>query len=179
MEEAYREYVHLAEHNLLASADAAVRTLAARGTDHLPRHRAHARLKAALAERLPDLDHLDDPEWHKRVHADHVAACDLVKTDGGLSRLRLSATTSPSARRAQESSSKAGVHTSRLNHHLPARARRGGRHSRRAATTSSAATAAATRASDCRHPFSAIAIRPVIHPYLARRTPSRSPRQWR
>jgi arginine decarboxylase len=91
LEEAYREYVTTSpSYHLLASADAAVRTLAARGEEELGRAIARTReLKAALRERLPDLDHLDDPSFLGR-HGDRVAGADQVKTTVGLSRYRLS-----------------------------------------------------------------------------------------
>src|SRR6476646_9711438 len=91
MEEAYREYVTTSpSYHLLASADAAVRTLAARGGEELGRAIDRTRaLKGALRASLPDLDHLDDPSW-AAANADRVAACDLVKTTVGLSRYGLS-----------------------------------------------------------------------------------------
>ncbi len=81
IEEAFREYVTTSpSYHLLASADAAVRSLAATGRDALgaciDRTRA---LKAGLRERLPALVHLDDPSWVGRRWA-HVAGVDLVKT---------------------------------------------------------------------------------------------------
>src|SRR3954447_1379 len=62
LEEAYREYVTTSpSYGLLASADAAVRALAANGTEALGACIARTReLKAALHERLPRLVHLDD-----------------------------------------------------------------------------------------------------------------------
>ena len=62
MEEAYREYVTTSpSYHLLASADAAVRTLAAQGEEALSRaiERTDA-LKAGLRGALPDLDWMDD-----------------------------------------------------------------------------------------------------------------------
>lgn len=81
MEEAFREYVTTSpSYHLLASADAAVRSLAANGRDALGNCIARTReLKAALRERLPRLVHLDDPAWTGRRWA-HVARTDLVKT---------------------------------------------------------------------------------------------------
>ena len=86
MEEAFREYVTTSpSYHLLASADAAVRSLAATGREALgaciDRTR---RLKARLRERLPRLRHLDDPAWVGRHYA-HVAGCDKVKTTLALS----------------------------------------------------------------------------------------------
>ena len=92
MEEAYREYVTTSpSYHLLASADAAVRTLAARGEDELGRAiertlRAQGR---PCARALPDLDRMDDPAWIAG-HGDRVGGCDLVKTTVGLSRYDLS-----------------------------------------------------------------------------------------
>jgi arginine decarboxylase len=91
LEEAYREYVTTSpSYGLLASADAAVRALAARGTDLLGASiERTGRLKAALRRALPDLDHLDDPRWLDAVRR-NVAGADLVKTTLGLSRFSLS-----------------------------------------------------------------------------------------
>jgi arginine decarboxylase len=91
MEEAYREYVTTSpSYHLLASADAAVRTLAAVGEEALGRAilRAEA-LKAGLRAALPDLDWMDDAEWLASVRA-NAPAWDLVKTTIGLSRYSLS-----------------------------------------------------------------------------------------
>jgi lysine decarboxylase len=91
LEEAYREYVTTSpSYGLLASADAAVRALAARGSDLLGVSIARTgELKAALRRGLPDLDHLDDPRWLDAVRR-NVAGADLVKTTLGLSRFSLS-----------------------------------------------------------------------------------------
>ncbi len=91
MEEAYREYVTTSpSYHLLASADAAVRTLAAQGEQALGAAIDRTReLKAALREQLVDLDFLDDPAWLAGV-ADHAAGVDLVKTTLGLARYELS-----------------------------------------------------------------------------------------
>jgi lysine decarboxylase len=90
LEEAYREYVTTSpSYGLLASADAAVRALAACGQQYLGEAIDRtARLKAALRARLPDLDHLDDPRWLDAVRR-HVSGSDLVKTTVGLSRYAL------------------------------------------------------------------------------------------
>ena len=85
LEEAYREYVTTSpSYALLASADAAVRALAADGEwllgETIERTR---RFKALLRERLPELDHLDDPVFDDH---EHVAGTDLVKTTIGLAR---------------------------------------------------------------------------------------------
>jgi arginine/lysine/ornithine decarboxylase len=86
MEEAFREYVTTSpSYHLLASADAAVRSLAATGREALGACIARTRgLKQQLRERLPLLRHLDDPAWVGRHHA-HVAGCDKVKTTFALS----------------------------------------------------------------------------------------------
>ncbi|MBI5105690.1 MAG: decarboxylase [Solirubrobacterales bacterium] len=91
LEEAYREYVTTSpSYGLLASADAAVRALAAEGEQLLGEAIDRtARLKAALRRRLPDLDHLDDGRWLDAVGR-HVGGCDLVKTTVGLSRYDIS-----------------------------------------------------------------------------------------
>jgi arginine decarboxylase len=91
MEEAYREYVTTSpSYHLLASADAAVRTLAAQGEEALGRaiERTDA-LKTGLRASLPDLDWMDDAAWLRSV-SKHAAGWDLVKTTIGLSRYRLS-----------------------------------------------------------------------------------------
>jgi arginine decarboxylase len=91
LEEAYREYVTTSpSYGLLASADAAVRALAACGEHFLDEAIARTRrLKAELRRRLPELDHLDDPRWLHAVSR-HVAGSDHVKTTVGLSRFGLS-----------------------------------------------------------------------------------------
>jgi len=91
MEEAYREYVTTSpSYHLLASADAAVRTLAAVGEEALGRAiRMAESLKAGLRAALPDLDWMDDAAWLASVRA-HAPAWDLVKTTIGLSRYSLS-----------------------------------------------------------------------------------------
>src|SRR4029450_1075028 len=69
MEEAFREYVTTSpSYHLLASADAAVRTLAAQGEEALGLaiERTSA-LKAGLRAALADLDWMDDPEWLESV----------------------------------------------------------------------------------------------------------------
>jgi arginine/lysine/ornithine decarboxylase len=65
MEEAFREYVTTSpSYHLLASADAAVRSLAATGRDALGACIGRTRaFKALLRERLPRLRHLDEPAW--------------------------------------------------------------------------------------------------------------------
>ena len=91
MEEAYREYVTASpSYHLLASADAAVPTLAACGEEALGRAIERTdELKAGLRERLPDLDWMDDAAWLRSVRA-HAPGWDLVRTTIGPSRYRLS-----------------------------------------------------------------------------------------
>jgi arginine decarboxylase len=91
MEEAYREYVTTSpSYHLLASADAAVRTLAAQGEEALSRAIARtADVKAGLRARLLDLDWMDDAAWLASVRA-HAAGWDEIKTTIGLSRYALS-----------------------------------------------------------------------------------------
>ena len=173
MEEAYREYVTTSpSYHLLASADAAVRTLAARGEEELgPRDRAHQELQGgAPRAALPDLDRMDDAAWLAAA-ATASRGCDLVKTTVGLSRYDL---------RGYEVAQalvergivieKAGVHTITL------------------ITTFQLGPDAVPETVDALHdilaghclpggarepmpanPFSAIDDRPVMHPYWARR----------
>jgi lysine decarboxylase len=172
MEEAYREYVTTSpSYHLLASADAAVRTLAAQGEEALGRAIERTRaLKAGLRERLPDLDWMDDADWLRSVRA-HAPGCDLVKTTVGLSRYGMSGY--DVAKALVERGiviEKAGVHTitlittfqlreeavaetvEALADVLGARVRPGG-----------------ARGPMTANPFSAIEDRPVMHPYFARR----------
>jgi len=91
MEEAFREYVTTSpSYHLLASADAAVRSLVATGEQALggciERTRA---LADAVHERLPEVDHLAEPGW-LAAHAPHVDGRDPVRTTLGLSRYRRS-----------------------------------------------------------------------------------------
>ncbi len=172
LEEAYREYVTTSpSYHLLASADAAVRTLAARGLDELGRAIERTdELKAALHARVPDLDRMDDPAWIAS-QGDRIGGCDQVKTTVGLSRYDL--TGYEVAQALVERGvviEKAGVHTITLittfqlgpdavrdtvdalagileGHCLPGDARE---------------TMPA-------NPFRAIDDKPVIHPYHARR----------
>jgi lysine decarboxylase len=91
MEEAYREYVTTSpSYHLLASCDAAVRSLAATGEEALSRsiERTHE-LKGRLEAALPDLDPIHEPAWLASV-SDHVAGMDLIKTTYGLSRYGMS-----------------------------------------------------------------------------------------
>jgi lysine decarboxylase len=172
MEEAYREYVTTSpSYHLLASADAAVRTLAARGEDELGRAIERTReLKEALHARVPALDRMDDPAWIAS-HGDRIGGCDLVKTTVGLSRYDLSGY--DVARALVERGiviEKAGVHTITLitTFQLGPDAV--------ADTVEALADILAGHClpGDARepmpaNPFSAIDDKPVIHPYQARR----------
>src|SRR4051812_6108083 len=91
MEEAYREYVTTSpSYHLLASADAAVRSLAPQGPEALGASiDCTHRPKAAVLEALPGLDLLDGAAWIE-ARADHIASSDPIKTTFGLSRFRLS-----------------------------------------------------------------------------------------
>jgi arginine decarboxylase len=172
MEEAYREYVTTSpSYHPLASADAAVRTLAAQGEEALGRAiERTAELKAALRARLPDLDWMDDPAWLRSVRA-HAPGCDLIKTTVGLSRYALSGY--EVARELAERGiviEKAGVHTITLITTFQLR------------DSAVRDTVAAlgeilgdrllpggAREPMTGNPFAAIEDRPVMHPYYARR----------
>jgi len=172
LEEAYREYVTTSpSYHLLASADAAVRTLAAEGEEALAEAIVRTReLKARLREALPDLDHLDDPAWIASV-GDHVAACDLVKTTVGLSRY------APSGWEVAEALvergiviEKAGAHTITLitTFQLGADAVADTVHAL-AEILRDQLLPAGAREPLTGDPFAAIDDRPVMHPYFARR----------
>ncbi len=172
MEEAYREYVTTSpSYHLLASADAAVRTLAAVGEEALGRAILRAEeLKAGLRAALPDLDWMDDAAWLASVR-DHAPAWDLVKTTIGLSRYSVSGY--EVARALVERGiviEKAGVQTITLIATF------------QLAETAVADTVAAlvdilapcvladgARQPMAANPFAAIDDRPVMHPYWARR----------
>jgi len=172
MEEAYREYVTTSpSYGLLASADAAVRTLAAQGEEQLGRAIARtAELKAALRERLPDLDHLDDHAARDELSR-HVAGCDPVKTTVGLSRYALAGYAVAEALVERGIViEKAGVHTITLITTFQL--------GEDAVTDTVEALVAVlagktlpdgARSPMPANPFSAIEDRPVIHPYHARR----------
>ena len=91
MEEAFREYVTTSpSYHLLASADAAVRSLAATGRDALGACIARTRgLRSSCAGACRGCAHLDDPAWVGHHHA-HVAGCDKVKTTVALSGYAIS-----------------------------------------------------------------------------------------
>jgi arginine decarboxylase len=174
MEEAFREYVTTSpSYHLLASADAAVRSLAANGREALGRCIERTReLKAELRERLPLLVHLDEPgNGSTRFPAEHVADADLVKTTVALTAYEPSGfAVSQALVERGIVIEKAGINTltfittfqlepaavadtvRALEEVLAGSARPGGE-SRPLAS----------------NPFSAIDDRPVMHPYHARR----------
>jgi arginine/lysine/ornithine decarboxylase len=172
MEEAFREYVTTSpSYHLLASADAAVRSLAANGRDALGGCIARTRaFKAQLRERLPRLVHLDDPAWTGR-HWEHVARTDLVKTTVALTGYDVSGfAVSDALVERGIVLEKAGINTLTFITTFQLEAAAIG------------ATVAALEAILAGHelpegasrplasnPFSAIADRPVMHPYHARR----------
>ncbi len=172
MEEAYREYVTTSpSYHLLASADAAVRTLAAEGEDALDiAIRRTRELKDGLQRSLPDLDLLDDPAWLAEI-ADHAAGVDLVKTTLGLERYDLSGYDVAEALvERQIVIEKAGVNTITLitTFQLGASAVE--------ETVRALAEILGPRVrpdggrrEPPRNPFRAIDDRPVMHPYAARR----------
>ena len=172
MEEAYREYVTTSpSYHLLASADAAVRTLVAQGEQALGESIARTReLKAALRERLPDLDFLDDPQWLAEV-SDHAAGMDLVKTTLGLARYEMSGYDVASAlvERAVVIE-KAGVNTLTLitTFQLGADAVEVTVEALAEILGACVRPAGARRVPPA-NPFRAIDDRPVMHPYAARR----------
>jgi arginine decarboxylase len=172
MEEAYREYVTTSpSYHLLASADAAVRTLAAEGEEALGAAIARTRdLKGQLRERLPDLDFLDDPAWLDSVGT-HVAGHDPIKTTVGISRFGLSGYDVAQALVERHIViEKAGVHTITLITTFQLGADAVGE------TVEALVEILAPRVlpGGARepmpaNPFSAIDDRPVMHPYAARR----------
>jgi lysine decarboxylase len=170
MEEAYREYVTTSpSYHLLASADAAVRTLAARGEDELGRaiERTLELKEACTPASRPR------PHGRPRVdrsHGDRIGGCDLVKTTVGLSRYASAATTSRGARRARDRDREGGPAHDHAHHDLPARPRGGARDGAALHDILAGHCLPATRASRCRPTRSARSTTgPVIHPYLARR----------
>jgi lysine decarboxylase len=172
MEEAYREYVTTSpSYHLLASADAAVRTLAAEGEEALGTAIARTRdLKAQLRERLPDLDFLDDPAWLDSV-ATHVAGHDAIKTTVGISRYGLSGYDVAQALVERHIViEKAGVHTITLitTFQLGADAV-GDTVEALVEILAPRVLPGGAREPMPSNPFSAIDDRPVMHPYAARR----------
>jgi arginine decarboxylase len=170
MEEAYREYVTTSpSYHLLASADAAVRSLAAEGEEVLGRSIARTReLRARISERLPEVEHLEEwcGEW-----GTHVAACDLVKTTLGLSRYDISGFAVAEALVDRHIViEKAGINTITLITTFQL--------ADEAVEETVAALAEILQGRELPHaarkpmtanPFSALDDRPVMHPYAARR----------
>jgi arginine decarboxylase len=172
LEEAYREYVTTSpSYHLLASADAAVRTLAADGEEALGEAIIRTReLKGRLRAALPDLDHLDDPAWIASV-GDHAAACDLVKTTVGLSRYALSGWEVADALVERGIViEKAGTHTITLitTFQLGADAVADTVHAL-VDILGARVLPAGAREPLTADPFAAIDDRPIMHPYFARR----------
>jgi lysine decarboxylase len=172
MEESFREYVTTSpSYHLLASADAAVRSLAADGREALGACIARTRaLKAGLRERLPRLVHMDDPAWTGRRWS-HVAGTDLVKTTVALSGYDLSGfAVSDALVERGIVVEKAGINTLTFITTFQLEA---------AAVEDTVVALEEILAphelpdGDLRplatNPFSAIADRPVMHPYHARR----------
>lgn len=172
MEEAYREYVTTSpSYHLLASADAAVRTLAAHGEEALTRAIARTgELKDGLRARLPDLDWMEDRDWLRSVSS-HVSGWDLVKTTVGLSRYALTGyEVAQALAERRVVIEKAGVHTITLitTFQLGPDA---------VADTVEALAEVLEgqvlpgggREPAPGNPFNAIDDRPVMHPYAARR----------
>jgi arginine decarboxylase len=172
MEQAYAEYVTTSpSYHLLGSADAAVRSLVATGEEALERSITRTRaFKRRLRERLPLLEHLDEPSW-LAGHRRHVAGVDLVKTTVGLSAYALSGFAVQEAlvehRIVIE---KAGIDTLTFITTFQLR--------EEAEEETVAALAAVLhghelpdgeRKAPLPNPFAAIDDRPVMHPYHARR----------
>ena len=86
MEEAFREYVTTSpSYHLLASADAASRSLAATGRVALDACLDRmARFAALVRERLPRLEHLGEAPWREDF-ADHVGGLDATRLTVALS----------------------------------------------------------------------------------------------
>ena len=134
MEEAYREYVTTSpSYHLLASADAAVRTLVANGEEALGTAIRRTReLKEALRERLPGpraarrprLAHADDrPRLRHGPRQDDARARPLRRV--GIRRRR-------GADRARDRHREGGREHADADHDVPARPDRGGGDGRRA-----------------------------------------------
>ena len=172
MEEAFREYVTTSpSYHLLGSADAAVRSLVATGEEALERSIVRTRsFKRALRERLPLLEHLDEPAWLES-HRAHVAGCDLVKTTVGLAAYGLSGFAVQEALVEHRIvTEKAGIDTLTFITTFQLRDE--------AEDETLAALAAVLhgheladgeRKAPLPNPFAAIDDRPVMHPYHARR----------
>ena len=174
MEEAYREYVTTSpSYHLLASADAAVRALAADGEAALgaciDRTRA---LKAALRERLPRAR----PPRRRGLDCGrarpNVAGCDLVKTTVG-SRASTSRASTVAEALVERGIvvEKAGVQHADVHHDVPARrrARSPTRCDALAEVLAGHELPGGARRPAPGNPFAALDDRPVMHPYAARR----------
>jgi arginine decarboxylase len=172
MEEAYREYVTTSpSYHLLASADAAVRTLAAQGEEALGRAIQRTEdLKAGLRASLPDLDWMDDAAWLASVRA-HAPGWDLVKTTVGLSRYGVSGY--EVARALVDRGiviEKAGVQTITLIATFQLRPEAGPETvAALVDILGDAVLPDGARQTMAANPFAAIDDRPVMHPYYARR----------
>ena len=175
MEEAYREYVTTSpSYHLLASADAAVRTLAAQGEQELgTRDRAHARAQGGAARARCPTSTSSTTRPGSSEFAEHAAGMDLVKTTLGLARYELSGyDVAQRARRARDRDREGRRQHDHADHDLPARA------PTPCAQTVDALTRRAlgprvrpdgARRDPPANPFRAIDDRPVMHPYAARR----------
>jgi arginine decarboxylase len=172
MEEAYREYVTTSpSYHLLASADAAVRTLAAHGEEALGRAIERTReLKRRLRAELPELELLEDA-LVSGAYDEHVGGDDLVKTTVGLGGYRLSGFEVADALAERGVVvEKAGVHTLTLITTFQLAP---------SAVEDTVAALVDVLAGHCcaegerettpANPFRAIDDRPVMHPYAARR----------
>ena len=154
MEEAYREYVTTSpSYHLLASADAAVRTLAAQGEQALGAAIARTReLKAALRERCRTSTSSTTRPGSTRL-TDHVAGMDLVKTTVGLARYELSGYDVAQALVERGDRDREGRRQhADADHDLPARPRRRAGDGRGADRRARPARAAGRRAPRARRP---------------------------
>ena len=124
MEEAYREYVTTSpSYHLLASADAAVRTLAAQGEEALGARSPHrASSRRCCASGCPTCEFLDEEAWLGE-DADHVAGTDRIKTTARPGALRaLGLRGRRGARRARNRHREGRREHDHADHDLPARA---------------------------------------------------------
>ena len=172
MEEAYREYVTTSpSYHLLASADAAVRSLVANGTRAIGRSLDISEaLRAGIRERLPEVEHLDEPAFLES-HAAHVAGVDRVKTTIALSRYELSGfAVSEALVQRGIVAEKAGVNTVTFiaTFQLDASAV-GETVDALAEVLAGQKLEGGKRWPALPNPFTAIDDRPVMHPYHARR----------
>jgi arginine decarboxylase len=148
MEEAYREYVTTSpSYHLLASADAAVRTLAAQGEEALGRaiERTDA-LKAGLRAALPD-PRLDGRRRVARVGARARARLRPHQDDGRPEPVRAVGLRRRTRARLARRRDREGRRThDHADHDVPARRRGGAGHGRRAARRARGAPAPRRRA---------------------------------